>query len=83
MSVVKQNILTAVKLALVLLAVLGKVPLWVAVGVGDVGLSLVITLNAMRLLVFEGTGLKYTEHYAVKEKTLEKQEVSEIFVEAG
>ncbi|RLG49631.1 MAG: hypothetical protein DRN90_01285 [Thermoproteota archaeon] len=85
MSVVKQNILTAVsvKLALALLAVLGKVPLWVAVGVGDVGLSLVVTLNAMRLLVFEGTGLKYTEHCAVKEKTLEKQEVNEIFVEAG
>jgi len=82
--VVKQNIVLAVsvKLALALLAALGRVPLWAAVGVGDVGLSLVVTLNAMRLLVYKGEYAKYLEHYDVKEKTLEKDEVREILVEA-
>jgi Cd2+/Zn2+-exporting ATPase len=51
MRVIKQNIAAAllVKGALTIMAVLGLINLWVAVGVGDMGLSLAVILNAMRL----------------------------------
>jgi Cd2+/Zn2+-exporting ATPase len=51
MQVIKQNIAAAllVKGALTVMAVLGLINLWVAVGVGDMGLSLAVILNAMRL----------------------------------
>jgi Cd2+/Zn2+-exporting ATPase len=51
MRVIKQNIAAAllVKGALTVMAVLGLINLWVAVGVGDMGLSLAVILNAMRL----------------------------------
>ncbi len=73
-GVVKQNIIASVtiKLALALLAALGKVPLWVAVGVGDVGLSLVVTLNAIRLLFFEGEHLKIQGTLQCKGKIIGK-----------
>jgi len=51
MHIVKQNVTTAllIKGTLTILATLGMVNLWVAVGVGDMGLSLAVILNAMRL----------------------------------
>ncbi|RLE54694.1 MAG: hypothetical protein DRJ26_01660 [Candidatus Methanomethylicota archaeon] len=53
MNVVKQNIIFSigVKGALALLAILGVVNLWAAVAVGDMGLSFIVILNAMRLAV--------------------------------
>ncbi len=49
MATVKQNVSLSItiKLALVALAILGLVPLWVAILVGDIGLSLLVTLNAL------------------------------------
>ena len=51
MQVVKQNIAAAllIKGTLTVMAVFGLINLWVAVGVGDMGLSLAVILNAMRL----------------------------------
>ena len=50
-GVVKQNIVAAilVKGGFALFAIPGFVPLWLAVAVGDMGLSLAVILNAMRL----------------------------------
>ncbi|MFQ5836485.1 MAG: heavy metal translocating P-type ATPase [Candidatus Bathyarchaeia archaeon] len=50
-KVMKGNILSSIliKGSLAILAVLGLVTLWFAVGVGDMGLSLAVTLNAMGL----------------------------------
>jgi len=50
-EVVRQNILASilVKGGFALFAIPGFVPLWLAVGVGDMGLSLGVILNAMRL----------------------------------
>jgi Cd2+/Zn2+-exporting ATPase len=47
----KQNIYSSIliKGSLAVLAVLGFVTLWLAVGIGDMGLSLAVILNAMRL----------------------------------
>ncbi|HDZ84446.1 MAG TPA: cation-translocating P-type ATPase, partial [Nitrospirae bacterium] len=51
MKVVRQNIIVAllIKGTFTVLAVFGLINLWVAVGVGDMGLSLAVILNAMRL----------------------------------
>ena len=51
MAVVKQNVTASilVKGSLTVMAVMGFINLWVAVGVGDMGLSLAVILNAMRL----------------------------------
>lgn len=51
MQVVKQNIAAAIMIkgTLTLMALFGLINLWVAVGVGDMGLSLAVILNAMRL----------------------------------
>jgi Cd2+/Zn2+-exporting ATPase len=51
MQVIKQNIAVAIliKATLTVMAVSGLINLWVAVGVGDMGLSLAVILNAMRL----------------------------------
>jgi len=51
MNIVKQNVTTAllIKGTLTIMATLGMINLWVAVGVGDMGLSLAVILNAMRL----------------------------------
>lgn len=51
MQVVKQNIAAAIliKGTLTVMALFGLINLWVAVGVGDMGLSLAVILNAMRL----------------------------------
>jgi len=50
-SVVRQNVTSAVvvKLGIAALAILGLVSLWVAVAVGDMGLSLVVIANALRI----------------------------------
>ncbi len=49
--VMKENIYTSVliKGSLAVLSVLGLVTLWLAVGIGDMGLSLAVILNAMQL----------------------------------
>ncbi len=51
MDVVKQNVTTSIliKGSFTILALFGLINLWVAVGIGDMGLSLVVILNAMRL----------------------------------
>jgi len=50
-KVMKQNIYSSIliKGSLAVLAILGFVTLWLAVGIGDMGLSLAVILNAMRL----------------------------------
>ncbi len=52
MDIVKQNVTVAifVKLALAILAIIGLIRLWVAVIIGDVGLSLIVIGNALRLV---------------------------------
>ncbi|HDZ84337.1 MAG TPA: cadmium-translocating P-type ATPase [Nitrospirae bacterium] len=51
MRVVKQNVSLSIliKGSLTILALLGLINLWVAVAVGDMGLSLAVILNSMRL----------------------------------
>lgn len=51
MAVVKQNVMAALIIQLVLaaFAVFGFVPLWVAVTLGDVGLTIAVILNALRV----------------------------------
>ncbi|MBI5057959.1 MAG: cadmium-translocating P-type ATPase [Nitrospirae bacterium] len=51
MQVVKQNLTVSIliKGSFTVLASLGFINLWIAVGVGDMGLSLAVILNAMRL----------------------------------
>ncbi|MBI4848038.1 MAG: cadmium-translocating P-type ATPase [Nitrospirae bacterium] len=51
MQVVKQNLFVSIliKGSFTVLASLGFINLWIAVGVGDMGLSLAVILNAMRL----------------------------------
>ncbi|MBI5097617.1 MAG: cadmium-translocating P-type ATPase [Nitrospirae bacterium] len=51
MQVVKQNVTISIliKGSFTVLASLGLINLWVAVGIGDMGLSLAVILNAMRL----------------------------------
>ena len=50
-KVMKENIYSSIliKGSLAVLTVLGLVTLWLAVGIGDMGLSLAVILNAMRL----------------------------------
>jgi Cd2+/Zn2+-exporting ATPase len=51
MAVVRQNVTVSilVKGSLTIMAIMGFINLWIAVGVGDMGLSLAVILNAMRL----------------------------------
>ncbi len=51
MNIVKQNVAVSIliKGSFTVLALLGLINLWVAVAVGDMGLSLAVILNAMRL----------------------------------
>jgi Zn2+/Cd2+-exporting ATPase len=51
MNVVRQNVVLSVlvKSSFALFAVLGLVNLWMAVGIGDMGLSLAVILNALRI----------------------------------
>ncbi len=51
MGVVQQNVALAilVKSSFALFAVLGFITLWMAVGIGDMGLSLAVILNAIRI----------------------------------
>ncbi len=52
MNIVKQNITVSlfIKGSLTVMALLGWINLWIAVGIGDMGLSLAVILNAMRLM---------------------------------
>jgi len=51
MRVVKQNVTASIliKSSFAVLAVFGIIPLWVGVAVGDMGLSLAVILNALRI----------------------------------
>ncbi|MFW9944692.1 MAG: HAD-IC family P-type ATPase, partial [Candidatus Sifarchaeia archaeon] len=51
MNIVKQNIVLSigVKGTIAVLATLGLATLWMAVGIGDMGLSLIVIANALRL----------------------------------
>jgi Cd2+/Zn2+-exporting ATPase len=51
MQIVKQNIVLVVlvKISLALLGILGLANLWMAAGVGDMGISLAVILNALRI----------------------------------
>ncbi|MBI4682440.1 MAG: cadmium-translocating P-type ATPase [Nitrospirae bacterium] len=51
MRIVKQNIMVSIiiKGSLTVLAIPGFINLWIAVGIGDMGLSLAVILNAIRL----------------------------------
>nr|AGF93020.1 heavy metal translocating P-type ATPase [uncultured organism] len=51
MRVVKENVMASigVKFALAVLTFFGLVTLWIAVGVGDVGMALLVTFNALLL----------------------------------
>jgi len=59
MRVVKENIAAAitVKLALVALTIIGLATLWIAVGVGDLGLSLAVAANALTVPVRAASSL--------------------------
>jgi Cd2+/Zn2+-exporting ATPase len=52
MSIVRQNVAISisVKLLVGILAALGLVNLWIAIGVGDMGLTLAVIVNALRLV---------------------------------
>ena len=51
MSIIKQNIKVAltVKFLFVILAILGLITLMMAVGIGDLGLTLLVILNSFRI----------------------------------
>jgi Cd2+/Zn2+-exporting ATPase len=51
MTIVKQNVITSIliKAVFAILAIPGLVTLWLAVAIGDMGLSLAVILNSMRL----------------------------------
>jgi Cd2+/Zn2+-exporting ATPase len=51
MSVVRENVIAAifVKASFAVLAFPGIITLWLAVGIGDMGLSLAVILNALRI----------------------------------
>jgi Cd2+/Zn2+-exporting ATPase len=53
--VIKQNIWTSiiVKLSFALLTIIGLMTLWIAVGIGDMGVSLLVMLNSMRLFRYK------------------------------
>ncbi|BDZ70478.1 heavy metal translocating P-type ATPase [Methanobacterium petrolearium] len=51
MGVVRENVILSIliKTSFAILAVLGFITLWMAVGIGDMGLSLTVILNALRI----------------------------------
>jgi Cd2+/Zn2+-exporting ATPase len=57
MNIVKQNVVLSisVKLILAVLAIFGLVSLWIAVAIGDMGLSLLVIINALRLIQKDST----------------------------
>jgi len=52
MNIVKQNVTISllIKVSFTVMALLGWINLWIAVGIGDMGLSIAVILNAMRLM---------------------------------
>lgn len=63
MSVVNQNVFAAilVKGSFAVLAFPGIITLWIAVGIGDMGLSLAVILNALRISKIDFLTIKNTE----------------------
>ncbi len=53
MQIVKQNVALSigVKAIIAILATIGLATLWMAVGIGDMGLSLIVIANALRLAI--------------------------------
>lgn len=51
MAVIKENITVSIfiKSSFAVLAIFGLVTLWMAVSIGDMGLSLAVILNALRI----------------------------------
>jgi Cd2+/Zn2+-exporting ATPase len=62
MKIVKQNVIVSllIKGSFALLAFPGLITLWLAVAVGDMGLSLAVILNAMRLSLIKSKGTTIT-----------------------
>jgi Cd2+/Zn2+-exporting ATPase len=62
MRIVKQNVVLSigVKLILAILAIFGLVSLWMAVAIGDMGLSLLVIINALRLVRNDKTNSTFT-----------------------
>ena len=60
LKIVKENVLASIliKVSLAILVFPGLVTLWLAVAVGDMGLSLAVILNAMRLSLTDATPSK-------------------------
>ncbi|MFX1267560.1 MAG: HAD-IC family P-type ATPase, partial [Promethearchaeota archaeon] len=54
-KIIKQNIWTSIiiKLSFAVLTVIGLMTLWLAVGIGDMGVSLAVMLNAMRIFRYK------------------------------
>ena len=52
MNIVKQNVAASllIKGSFTVMALMGWINLWIAVGIGDMGLSLAVIFNAMRLM---------------------------------
>ncbi len=63
MSVVRQNVSSAllIQVALAAFAVFGFVSLWVAVTFGDVGLTLAVILNALRIGIKNKNDIRYED----------------------
>ena len=59
-KIIKQNIWTSiiVKVSFAILTVIGLMTLWLAVGIGDMGVSLLVMLNSMTIFGFK---IKYKE----------------------
>jgi Cd2+/Zn2+-exporting ATPase len=68
-KVIKQNIWTSIiiKFSFAILTVLGLMTLWIAVGIGDMGVSLLVMLNSMRLLGYSSK-IKQLEHEKLESK---------------
>jgi Cd2+/Zn2+-exporting ATPase len=63
MAIVRQNVIVSIiiKATFAILAFPGLVTLWLAVAVGDMGLSLAVILNAMRLSFIKSHGLSVAQ----------------------
>jgi Cd2+/Zn2+-exporting ATPase len=63
MKIIKQNVVLSIglKLILAVLAIFGLISLWIAIGIGDMGLSLLVISNALRLVQKESS-LRMTTH---------------------
>ena len=60
MARVKENIALSVlvKLAIVIMGALGSITLWMAVVLGDVGLTLLVIVNSIRISSIKPAGIR-------------------------